>query len=75
MTDNVIVMSNGSRWKPSTSTDTVHCVNCGNAVDTPEEILSYPLGNCPDCSSPWTGGERRSTKIIVTMPEEILGEA
>jgi len=75
MTDNVIVMSNGSRWKPSTSTDTVHCVNCGNAVDTPEEILSYPTGNCPDCSNPWTGGERRSTKIIVTMPEEILGEA
>jgi len=74
MTD-ILVMPDGSRWKPSTSSDTVHCVNCNNAVDTPEEVASYPNGNCPDCGQSWTGAERRSTKIIVTAPEPILGEA
>jgi predicted RNA-binding Zn-ribbon protein involved in translation (DUF1610 family) len=53
----------------------VHCENCGNAVDTPEEILSYPNGNCPDCGKAWTGAEVRSTSIIVTAPEAIQGEA
>lgn len=71
----VITMPDGSQWKPSTSSDTVHCVNCNNAVDTPEEVLSYPNGNCPQCGSSWTGTERRSTKIIVTAPEPIKGES
>ena len=35
MSDTIITMADGSRWKPSTSSDTVHCVNCDNAVDTP----------------------------------------
>lgn len=67
----VIIMADGSRWKPSTSSDTVHCVNCDNAVDTPEEVASYPSGNCPQCGSTWTGAEKRSTTIIVTMPQAI----
>jgi len=71
----VITMPDGSRWKPSTSSDTVHCKNCGNAVDTPEEILSYPNGTCPDCGQNWTGSERRSTSILVTAPEAVRGEA
>ena len=75
MTDQIIIMPDGSRWKPSTSSDTVHCVNCNNAVDTPEEVLSYPNGNCPDCGQSWTGAERRSTTIIVTAPEPIKGDA
>ena len=75
MSDQVIIMPNGTQWKPSTSSDMVHCVNCDNAVDTPEEIASYPEGNCPDCNQSWTGAERRSTKIVVTMPEQILGES
>ena len=62
-------------WIPSTSSDTVHCNSCGNAVDTPEEILSYPDGNCPDCGQSWTGSERRSTSIMVTAPEAVRGEA
>ena len=33
MSDTILIMSNGSKWKPSTSSDTVHCVNCENAVD------------------------------------------
>ena len=70
---NIITMPNGSRWKPSSSSDTVNCESCGNAVDTPEEIASYPSGNCPDCGEAWTGSERRSTTITVTMPEEITG--
>jgi uncharacterized paraquat-inducible protein A len=75
MSDQVIIMPNGSRWRPSTSQDMVHCANCDNAVDTPEEVLSYPSGNCPDCGQSWTGSERRSTSIIVTAPEAIQGEA
>ena len=57
MTD-ILIMPDGSRWKPSTSSDTVECVNCNNAVDTPEEIASYPDGNCPDCGESWTGSEK-----------------
>jgi predicted RNA-binding Zn-ribbon protein involved in translation (DUF1610 family) len=74
MTD-ILIMPDGSRWKPSSSSDTVECVNCNNAVDTPEEIASYPDGNCPDCGESWTGSEKRSTVIIVTMPEQISGES
>jgi predicted RNA-binding Zn-ribbon protein involved in translation (DUF1610 family) len=74
MTD-ILIMPDGSRWKPSSSSDTVECVNCNNAVDTPEEIASYPDGNCPDCGESWTGSEKRSTIIIVTMPEQISGES
>ena len=71
----IIITPDGSRWKPSTSSDTVHCVSCDNAVDTPEEIASYPSGNCPQCGDPWTGAERRSTSITVTAPEAVRGEA
>jgi uncharacterized paraquat-inducible protein A len=70
----IIQMPDGSRWKPSTSTDMVHCVHCDNAVDTPEEIASYPDGTCPDCNNSWTGNERRSTTIVVTAPEAIKGD-
>ena len=73
MSDTVLTMANGSKWKPSTSSDTVHCVNCGNAVDTPEELASYPSGKCPHCGLSWTGSERRSTSITVTAPEPIGG--
>jgi len=72
MTD-ILIMPDGSRWKPSTSTDVVECANCNNAVDTPEEIASYPDGNCPECGESWTGSEKRNTTITVTMPEKISG--
>ena len=62
-------------WKPSRNYDTVHCANCSNAVDTPEEEATYPDGNCPECGSPWTGNEKRSTMIMVTMPVAITGGA
>ena len=75
MTDNILTMPNGSQWKPSTSRDIVSCVSCDNEVDTPEEILSYPNGNCPDCGNPWTGSEKRSTIIQVTVPEQLGGGA
>ena len=73
MSDTIITMSNGSQWRPASSTDTVHCATCENAVDTPEEIASYPDGNCPQCSNPWTGAEKRSTAIQVTAPESVSG--
>lgn len=71
----IITMSDGTRWKPAISSDIVHCVNCDNAVDTPEEVASYPDGNCPECGQNWTGAERRSTSITVTAPEAVKGEA
>ena len=74
MSDNtVITMPNGSKWRPSTSVDKVQCVSCGNIVDTPEEIASYPNGECTECGSLWTGEENRSTIIQVTMPDSIKG--
>ena len=76
MSDGTIIsMPDGSKWKPSTSRDVVHCVTCSNEVDTPAEIASYPTGNCPQCGSSWTGEENRSTIIQVTMPESITGGA
>ena len=75
MTDTILTMDDGSKWKPSSSTDTVHYVNCSNAVDTPAEIASYPSGNCPDCGESWTGSEMRSTSITVTAPEALSGES
>jgi len=73
MSDTIITMDDGSTWKPATSVDVVSCANCENEVDTPEEIASYPDGNCPDCGESWTGVEKRSTNIKVTAPEGISG--
>tara|TARA_R100000908_G_C3671757_1_gene94300 strand:+ start:262 stop:495 length:234 start_codon:yes stop_codon:yes gene_type:complete len=73
--ETIIIMSDGGKWRPSTSRDLVNCTNCGNEVDTPEEIASYPDGNCPDCGSSWTGSENRSTMVQVTMPDSIIGGA
>ena len=73
MTDTILTMSDGSTWTPASSSDTLHCANCENEVDTPEEIASYPEGNCPDCGQNWTGAERRSTSIQVTVPQSIQG--
>ena len=74
MTNTVITMVDGSKWSPSTSSDKVHCANCGNIVDTPEEVLSYPNGNCPDCGQTWTGAERKDVAIAVTVPQQLGGE-
>ena len=73
--EHIIVLGNGSHWKPSTSRDLIHCASCENAVDTPEEIASYPDGNCPDCGNSWTGSEATGVSISVTAPEAISGEA
>jgi len=71
--ETVITMPDGSKWLPSSSSDTVHCVSCGNAVDTPEEVATYPNGNCPDCGESWTGAEQKDTAITVTAPAPIGG--
>ncbi len=64
-----------SKWKPSTCEDKLQCHHCYNLVDTPEEVASYPDGNCPDCGKAWTAETKRHTKITVTAPEAISGEA
>lgn len=70
----IIVMPDGGRWLPSTSTEKIKCASCDNTVDTADERLSYPDGNCPECSNPWTGKERQDAVICVTMPQAISGE-
>ena len=72
--EHIIVLGNGTQWKPSTSRDLIHCASCENAVDTPEEIASYPDGNCPDCGNSWTGSEATGVSISVTAPEAISGK-
>ena len=71
--ETVIVMASGSRWNPSTAEDKLQCHNCDNLVDTPEEIASYPDGNCPDCGESWTENTKRHTKITVTAPSPAGG--
>lgn len=76
MTDETIITTpNGSQWLPASARDVVHCATCENEVDTPEEIASYPDGNCPQCGNQWTGAERKSTAITVTAPQAIKGVA
>ncbi len=50
------------------SSDIIECASCNIEVDTPAEILSYPSGVCPNCGTPWTGKEIRSTRISVFAP-------
>jgi len=71
----LLIMKDGSKWLPATSKDEVECASCDNKVDTPEEVLSYPWGKCPECGNPWTGSEKRSTLIQVAMPQGISGGA
>ena len=72
--ETVIVLGDGSQWRPATSVDTIACATCNNEVDTPAEIASYPSGTCPNCGNNWLGTEKRSTSISVTAPEAISGE-
>ena len=71
--DTVITMPDGGRWRPSTSVDTIQCHSCDNLVDTPEEVASYPDGNCPQCGNQWTAETKRHTSITVTMPQSMGG--
>jgi hypothetical protein len=73
MNDTVITMQDGGQWAPATSKDIIHCSSCENAVDTPEEVASYPNGNCPDCGNPWTGAEGKGISISVTAPAPLGG--
>ena len=73
--ETIITMNDGSRWKPSTSSDTIKCATCDNLVDTPAEVASYPSGQCPQCNNPWTGSEVKHTTITVTAPQPIRGDS
>lgn len=72
--ETIIIMGDGSKWRPATSVEKIECATCDNEVDTPEEIASYPTGNCPNCGNNWLGTEKRSTSISVTAPQAISGE-
>jgi len=64
-----------TNWLPAKTKDLVQCATCDNKVDTPEEVLTYPDGNCPQCGNPWTGSEKRSTLIEVASPVAASGGA
>jgi uncharacterized paraquat-inducible protein A len=73
MTDEPLTMPNGAQYLPATTRESKSCTNCDNIVDTPEELLSYPSGNCPQCGNPWTGAEPHNVEITVTMPVALGG--
>ena len=68
MSQDHLTVVDGVRYLPATSEDVVSCANCGNDVDTPEELASYPSGSCPECGNSWTGTETKSTTNRVTVP-------
>jgi hypothetical protein len=74
--ETIIVLGDGSKWRPSTSVDTIVCAHesCDNIVDTPAEVASYPDGNCPKCGNNWTGSEAKGVRISITAPEAISGK-
>ena len=72
--ETIIKLMDGTTWRPSTSEEKLQCHHCDNLVDTPEEVASYPDGNCPDCGRSWTAETKRHTKITVTMPQALGGE-
>ena len=68
MTD-ILIMPDGSRWKPSTSTDVVECANCDNVVDTPEEIASYKdVVNTADATDVLSSSKEVMALITVLAP-------
>tara|TARA_R110000764_G_scaffold50412_1_gene111062 strand:+ start:2488 stop:2667 length:180 start_codon:yes stop_codon:yes gene_type:complete len=50
------------------SEDTVFCNNCDCAFVNDTSLLPHPGEACPECGNAWTGEEKRSTMIEVTMP-------
>ena len=68
--DTILIMSNGSKWKPSTSQDLIRVLLVIMQL-IPQEIASYPDGNCPQCGNTWTGSESKGVRIFATAPEAI----
>jgi len=62
------------------SEDTVFCNNCSlkyrrwDSGQNPA-LSSYQTEKCPECGNSWTGEEKRSTMIEVTMPTALSGGA
>ena len=73
MTETILTMDNGSQWTPVKTTESIGCASCDNIVDTPEEVASYPNGNCPQCGNTWTGAESKHVQVFVASPEPIGG--
>ncbi len=71
--ETIIVMDDGGRFRPSSSVDKLQCHSCGNIVDTPAEVASYPDGTCPQCGLKWTAETKRHTAVTVCMPEAAGG--
>jgi uncharacterized paraquat-inducible protein A len=57
------------------SKDTVFCDECSCVFITNPTLTSYQTEKCPDCGNSWTGDEKRSTMIEVTMPTALSGGA
>lgn len=75
MSEKVITMPVGGAESPATSEDIVHCRDCDEAVSIPYGFFPYAQERCPRCGASWTGLEKRSTMVNVSMPESITGGA
>ncbi len=70
MINNII---NSTIWDQKRDQDIVECVNCQHKEEIKNAASSYPDGKCPKCSCSWTGGEKKSTIINITMPDDMKG--
>ena len=75
LTSTILTLPGGRERDASAGTDNVYCEGCDNVVASPDTLASYPSGECPQYGTAWTGKEKRSTLIQVTMPESIMGGA
>jgi len=75
MSDKVIKMPIRDAQSRATSQDVIHCRDCDEAVEIPYGFLPYAQERCPRCGASWTGLEKRSTMVNVSMPESITGGA
>jgi ribosomal protein S26 len=74
--EHIIVIGDGSRFRPSTSVDRLqchHCDNCGRHTRRSCLIPRWQLVLTVEQS--WTAETKRHTAITVTAPEAISGEA
>jgi len=54
-------------------TDNIFCGTCNNNAVLPAEHITFEGETCPQCGSSWTGDEKQSTIVEVTMPDSITG--
>tara|TARA_R110000796_G_scaffold154075_2_gene270697 strand:- start:155 stop:334 length:180 start_codon:yes stop_codon:yes gene_type:complete len=57
------------------SKDSIFCTKCSYVLTVNTQLDLPVTENCPQCGNFWTGEEKRSTMIEVTMPIALSGGA